>query len=200
MSYQFKNITVLVVESTRAMFDLTRSVLQAFGVNQVYSAYGADEGFEAFCRVNPDLIIIDWLEDPGNGLELTKRIRTDKKSPNPFVPIVLMTGYSQKKRVLQARDSGITEFLVKPFTAKALYQKIEQLIERPRHFVSTDGYFGPDRRRKRESEYKGPDRRGEQPEPKAATTTVSLATAVAKAKEIKERQEQAGEKKKEEWS
>ncbi|HYD17415.1 MAG TPA: response regulator [Patescibacteria group bacterium] len=200
MSYQFKNITVLVVESTRAMFDLTRSVLQAFGVNQVYSAYGADEGFETFCRVNPDLVIIDWLEDPANGLELTKRIRTDKASPNPFMPIVLMTGYSQKKRVLQARDSGITEFIVKPFTAKALYEKIEQLVEKPRHFVSSENYFGPDRRRKREGEYKGPDRRAtEQPKVKTATSTVSLSSAVAKAKEIKARHEQENSGKKDDW-
>ncbi len=200
MSYQFKNITVLVVESTRAMFDLTRSVLQAFGVNQVYSAYGADEGFETFCRVNPDLVIIDWLEDPANGLELTRRIRTDAKSPNPFMPIVMMTGYSQKKRVLQARDSGITEFIVKPFTAKALYQKIEQLVERPRHFVSSENYFGPDRRRKREGEYKGPDRRSDQqPDVKAAANTVSLTSAVAKAKEIKARHDKANPDKKDEW-
>lgn len=205
MSYQFKNITVLVVESTRAMFDLTRSVLQTFGVNQVYSAYGCDEGYDTFIRVNPDLVVIDWLEDPNNGLELTRRIRTNKKSPNPFIPIVLMTGYSQKKRVLQARDSGITEFLVKPFTAKALYQKIEQLIERPRHFVASENYFGPDRRRKREGEYAGPDRRTlDQPEPKPPSNmddaaaapppapAKGMTSAVQKAKEIKERHEKTG--------
>jgi two-component system, chemotaxis family, chemotaxis protein CheY len=209
MSYQFRNITVLVVESTKAMFDLTKSVLIAFGVNQVYSAYGFDEGFETFCRVNPDLVIIDWLDDPHNGLELSKRIRTDEKSPNPFTPIVLMTGFSQKKRVLQARDSGITEFLVKPYTAKALYQKIEQLIEKPRHFVRSDNYFGPDRRRgPREEDYKGPERRSEQqPEPKPVAdprpvTQVTISTALQKAKEIKRRQEQGGgesEIKMEEW-
>ncbi|MDE1152614.1 MAG: response regulator [Micavibrio sp.] len=194
MSYQFKNITVLVVESTRAMFDLTRSVLQTFGVNQVYSAYGCDEGYDTFCRVNPDLVVIDWLEDPNNGLELTRRIRTNRNSPNPFIPIVLMTGYSQKKRVLQARDSGITEFLVKPFTAKALYQKIEQLIERPRHFVSTENYFGPDRRRKREGDYRGPDRRTPdqpvaRPPEERAVEAPRLSSAVQKAKEIKERRD-----------
>ena len=192
MSYQFKNITVLVVESTRAMFDLTRSVLQTFGVNQVYSAYGSDEGYDTYCRVNPDLIIIDWLEDPDNGLELTRRVRTESKSPNPFIPVILMTGYSQKRRVLQARDSGITEFLVKPFTAKALYLKIEQLVERPRHFVSTENYFGPDRRRKLENEYAGPDRRTlEQPKPRAPKPDegTSLSSAVRKAREIKERHE-----------
>jgi two-component system, chemotaxis family, chemotaxis protein CheY len=192
MSYLFRNITVLVVESNKAMFDLTQAVLVAFGVNQVYSAFGMKEGFEAFCRVNPDLVIIDWLEDPDNGLELTKKIRKDEQSPNPFTPIVLMTGYSQKKRVIQARDSGITEFLVKPFTAKALYQKIEQLIERPRHFVRSDNYFGPDRRRKRE-EYQGPERRTpDQPQPRLVTE-VSISTALQKAKEIQRRRKQEGE-------
>lgn len=193
MSYQFRNITVLVVESTKAMFDLTKSVLTAFGVNQVYSAFGYDEGFETFCRVNPDLVIIDWLDDPKNGLELTKKIRTDAKSPNPFTPVVLMTGFSQKKRVLQARDSGITEFLVKPYTAKALYQKIEQLIEKPRHFVKSENYFGPDRRRGREEEYRGPERRdGDQPEARPVTQ-VSISTALQKAKDIARKREQSSD-------
>ncbi len=181
MSYQFKNITVLIVESTRAMFDLTKSVLTTFGVNQIYSAYSYDEGFQKFCNLNPDLVIIDWLEDPKNGLELTRKIRQDEKSPNPFTPIVLMTGYSQKRRVIAARDSGITEFLVKPFTAKAMFQRIEQLIERPRNFVKCENYFGPDRRRKNDVDYSGPERRDiEQPRAPSAAKT---------AKDIKGRQD-----------
>jgi DNA-binding response OmpR family regulator len=164
------------------MFSLTKSVLMTFGVTQIYSAFTTKQGFDTFCRLNPDLVIMDWLGEPKSGLDLTKMIRSDSKSPNPFVPIILMTGYSQKKRVLMARDSGITEFIVKPFTAKALYQRIEQLIEKPRLFVKSDSYFGPDRRRKRETEYTGPERRDErQPEP----TPVS---AVQKAREIKDRQ------------
>jgi len=192
MSYQFRNITVLIVESNKAMFDITKQVLIAFGVNQVYSAYGYEEGFETFNRLNPDLVIIDWLEEPYNGLELTKKIRTDEKSANPFCPVVLMTGFSQKKRVLQARDSGITEFLVKPYTARALYQKIEQLVERPRHFVKSENYFGPDRRRKREEEYKGPDRRTLEQPVARPVTQVSMSTALQKARDIKRKHEQGG--------
>lgn len=166
MVYQFKNMSVLLVESTRAMSELTRSVLLTFGVSDVHIAFSQQEGFEKFCELEPDLVIIDWLQEPDNGLELTRRIRSEEKSPNPFVPIILMTGYSQKKRVLMARDSGITEFLVKPFTAKALYQRIEQIIEMPRYFVLSENYFGPDRRRKRDSAYEGPDRRADrQPDP-----------------------------------
>lgn len=180
MAYQFKNISVLIVESSRGMFDLTKSVLNTFGVNQVYSAYGFTEGFDTFIRVNPDLVIIDWLEDPNNGLELTKKIRRDPASMNPFTPIILMTGYSQKRRVIAARDSGITEFLVKPFTAKALYQRIEQLIEKPRSFVKCENYFGPDRRRKKDAEYSGPERRKDIPTPRKVS-------AAEKAREIEDR-------------
>lgn len=165
MAYQFKNISVLIVESSTAILGLTKSVLESFGIQKIHPAYGALPGFQKFCEVKPDLVIIDWLDDPKNGIALTKNIRTNPSSPNPFVPIIMMTGYSQKRRVLMARDSGITEFLVKPFTAKALYQKIEQIIEFPRVFVKSEGYFGPDRRRPRNSsEYKGPDRRNTTPD------------------------------------
>lgn len=188
MSYEFRNISVLVVESNHAMFGLTKSVLTSFGVGQIYSAYGFEEGFRAFCRVNPDMIISDWLEEPHNGLELTKKIRTDKQSPNPFVPIILMTGYSMKKRVMMARDSGITEFLVKPFTAKALYQRIEQMIERPRQFVKGGTYFGPDRRRQRTGEYVGPERRVPIERPAKSKAQHKKATEIAR--DIKKRLEE----------
>lgn len=158
MAYQFRNATILVVESTRAMFDLTKGVLGAFGVGNVIYASDKASGFQSFCKHNPDLIIVDWLSDPDNGLELTKQIRNDPKSPNPFVPIIMMTGYSQKKRVVMARDSGITEFLIKPFTAKTLYHRIEQIVEKPRLFVKTNEFFGPERRR-RAADYTGTERR-----------------------------------------
>ena len=161
MTYKFENITVLVVESSHAMFELTRSVLKTFGIEKIEHANGYEEGFQTFQEINPDLVITDWLSEPLNGLELTKKIRSDPASPNPFVPIILMSGYSVKTRVLLARDSGITSFLAKPFTAKMLYKRIEELIEFPRQFVKNEHYFGPDRRRVRTDEYSGSERRSE---------------------------------------
>lgn len=151
MTYTFRSISVLVVENSEPMSDLTRDVLKSFGISVVHTTIGAEAGFKAFCKTKPDLVIVDWLEGTMNGVDLTKKIRTDEKSPNTFVPILLMTGFSQKRRVEKARDSGITEFLVKPFTAKALYQKIEYMIEKPRLFVLNNQYFGPDRRRKKQA-------------------------------------------------
>ena len=164
MTYKLNKITVMIVEEAQEMFELTRAVLQTFGINRIISANNADSGFRKFCNYNPDLIILDWLEGDAyeqhesDGLALVKKIRHDNKSPNPFVPIILMTGYSIKRNIRLARDKGATEFIAKPFTAKTLYSKIEHIIERPRKFVKTPNFFGPDRRRQ-EASYGGEEKR-----------------------------------------
>ena len=62
----------------------------------------------------------------------------------------------------EARDAGVTEFLVKPFTANDIARRITHVINRPRDFIETQDFFGPDRRRRRDdTTYKGPLRRGD---------------------------------------
>jgi DNA-binding NtrC family response regulator len=75
------------------------------------------------------------------------------------VPVIVMTGYAAAPRVAQARDKGITEFLVKPFTANELARRITYVIDAPRDFVETAEFFGPDRRRRKAIDYQGPERR-----------------------------------------
>lgn len=158
MPYKLDDIQILVVEDLLPMLTLTKSILQIFGFKNLLGARNADEAYELYCQHDPDIIITDWFMTPIDGLELIQKIRTDPKSPNPYVPIILMSGYTDKRRVEEGRDNGMTEFLMKPYTARDMYKKIVQLIERPRQFVKAEGYFGPDRRRKRE-EYVGPVRR-----------------------------------------
>lgn len=159
MPYKLENAKVLVVEDMRPMQMLLKSLLGIYGFSDVYTAGSGDEGFSIFCKINPDLVVTDWIMDDGDGMSMIRKIRKDKKSPNPFVPVLVVTGFSSRPRVEKARDNGVTEFLVKPFTAKELYNKIEHVIEKPRQFVDTDEFFGPDRRRKRGEGYKGPRRR-----------------------------------------
>lgn len=163
MSYKFESLKVLVVEDNQPMLDLTKSILQTFGVGVIYTAVDGEHGFTIHCKTNPDMVIADWMMQPCDGISLTRRIRNDKRSPNPYVPIILMTGFSEKKRVIAARDAGVTEFLVKPFNARDLYRRIVQVIEKPRQFVKSEGFFGPDRRRNRASAYSGPLRRVDDP-------------------------------------
>jgi two-component system chemotaxis response regulator CheY len=159
MPYQFKNISVLIVEDNTPMLELAKSLIATFGVEEVFTAKNGEDGFKIFCQTNPDLVIADWMMKPIDGISLTRRIRNDPASVNPYVPVVLMTGFSERHRVLQARDAGVTEFLVKPFNARDLYKRIYQIIERPRQFVRSDDFFGPDRRRKRAHNFHGPFKR-----------------------------------------
>lgn len=162
MSYQFKNITVLIVDSQPAMIELIQGVLHLMGVRRIIARTDGKSGIKAFKQFNPDLLIIDWDLDSLDGITFTKTIRSDKK--NPFVPIIFMTAFSSERRVKKARDSGITEFLKKPFSAKSLYRRIEEIIERPRKFVNAPDFFGPDRRRRKfKEDFPGQEKRTEKP-------------------------------------
>jgi DNA-binding response OmpR family regulator len=94
-----------------------------------------------------------------DGLELTQMIRQPGANANPYVPIIMLTGHSEKKRIIGARDAGVTEFLAKPISAKSLYERILNVVANPRPFIKTKSYFGPDRRRNVNSSYVGPERR-----------------------------------------
>lgn len=147
MAYNFTDVSILIVEDNLPMAKITKAIMETFGIKKIHMAKNGNEGFNKFQEEKYDLLIIDWMMKPMDGLDLTKKIRTDPLSLNPYVPIILMTGFSEKKRVVRARDTGVTEFLVKPFTANDLYKRIAQIIERPRQFVKHDDFFGPDRRR-----------------------------------------------------
>lgn len=142
------------------MRDLIVSVLEAFGVGAVHVANNGREGYQKFLQYNPDIVITDWQMHPVNGIELIEKIRLDPSSPNRMVPIVLVTGYSAVTRVLQARDRGVTELLIKPFTASDLAKRLSHVINKPRDFVeAAPVYVGPDRRRRASDDYSGPRRR-----------------------------------------
>lgn len=160
MSYDFSKVRVLVAESTREMYDLFKSILVMLGIpeNNIESAFTSDEAFYKFRNHNYDLIITDWLENPGKGIELTKEIRTNDDSPNQYVPIIMTAGSSHYERVIRARDAGISEYLVKPFAANSLAARISRVIENPRNFILCYSYTGPDRRT-RSVDVDFPDRR-----------------------------------------
>lgn len=141
------------------MQKLVVNVLKTLGVGQVYSASDGEAGYAAFCAYKPDIVLTDWHMEPVCGIEMIKRIRNREKSPNPTVPIILMTGYSAYPRVEEARNAGATEFLIKPFSASDLARRIAYVINKPRDFVKAPDYFGPDRRRRQEDGYSGEKKR-----------------------------------------
>ncbi|MCF6292552.1 MAG: response regulator [Robiginitomaculum sp.] len=155
---------VLVVEDNQHMARLVRTLLAAIELRNVDLAKDGAEAFDALQSTSYDLMITDLAMQPIDGIEMTKMIRTSEDSPAPMLPIIMMTGHSERHLVEQARDAGTTEFLCKPLTAQNLYQRIVAVVERPRMFVRTDTFFGPDRRRNTNKEYNGTERRAEQAE------------------------------------
>ena len=150
-----------MAEDTDAMRTLILAVLTSLDITAIHYAKDGEQGFRVFCDKNPDIVITDWDMAPGNGVELTRRIRNHPLSPNRLVPIIFLTGYSAVKRVGEARDAGATEYLIKPFTGADLAKRIAYVINKPRDFIDAEGYFGPDRRRLAKPDYTGPYRRAE---------------------------------------
>src|SRR3984885_8770340 len=155
----FNRLRMLVIDDNAHMRRILRTLLHSFGTREVYEAEDGASGLEAFMHHIPDIVITDWVMPIFDGLELTQMIRQPGANPNPYVAIIMLTGHSEKKRVVAARDAGVTEFLAKPISAKALYQRIMNIVANPRPFIKTKTYFGPDRRRNTAKAYIGPERR-----------------------------------------
>lgn len=158
----YNRLRFLVVDDNAHMRRIVRTLLHGFGTREVYEAEDGAAGLEAFTSFSPDILIVDWAMPIFDGLELTQMIRQPGANGNPWVPIILLTGHSEKKRVMEARDAGVTEFLAKPISAKSLYQRVLSVVVNPRPFIKTKNYFGPDRRRNTNSNYIGPERRKNQ--------------------------------------
>ena len=157
----FASLKVLLVEDNVEMMKIIVKALECFGIRQVWTAQDGEEGFSAFLKHNPDLVISDWQMEPIDGLEMCRWIRRNRLSPNRMVPIIMLSGYSALPRVAEARDIGVTEFMIKPFKAEELAKKIMYTIDKPRDFVEARDFVGPDRRRRRMGNgYDGTERRG----------------------------------------
>jgi two-component system, chemotaxis family, chemotaxis protein CheY len=159
MSGSYDNLKALIVEDNVHMRVLLRSLLQALGIRNIHESGDGESGFAELCARNPDIVLTDLSMAPTDGIHLTKQIRTGGNSPNRYVPIIMVTGHTEKARVEAARDAGVTEFLAKPITVQNLMSRLAEIVERPRPFVKCDNYFGPERRRRRIEGYSGPWRR-----------------------------------------
>jgi CheY-like chemotaxis protein len=152
-------LSILLVDDNQHMRAITSAVLQSAGIPKVREAVDGSAALEILREYPIDLAIVDFNMFPLDGVAFTRLVRNSPDSANPYLPIIMMTGHSEKTRVQEARDAGVTEFVVKPITARAILDRLQAVIFRPRPFVRTDSYFGPDRRRTESGGYKGPRRR-----------------------------------------
>ena len=159
--YKFDRLKILVVDDNAHMRKLVTTILQAFGVNQIQEAETGQRAWTVLREFNPDVLVLDWVMENMSGLELVQMLRTNPQTPNPFVPVIMLTGHTSLDHVMQARDAGVNEFIAKPVSVKTMMSRLVSVIEHPRPYVRTGAYFGPCRRRRGAEEYRGPERRAE---------------------------------------
>lgn len=155
----FETMKVLLVDDNIHMRALLRRLLGLLGIRDIDEATNGQAGMVMLHACKCDVILTDLEMQPMDGLEFTREVRTSKDSPNPQVPIIMVSGHTEIHRAQAARDSGITEFIVKPITTRDLLARITDISERPRPFVRCSSYVGPDRRRRNLESYAGPRRR-----------------------------------------
>jgi two-component system chemotaxis response regulator CheY len=140
---QIAALKILVVDDDHHMRKVVRTILAAIGVKTVYEASDGATGLEAVCKNNPDLVIVDWEMPNVDGAQFVRMVRSPGKFPTPDVPIIMLSGHSDRWRVVEAARIGAHEYLVKPVSIQALHDRIIAIIGRPRPTVQLDGYYGP---------------------------------------------------------
>ncbi|WP_299438687.1 response regulator [uncultured Rhodospira sp.] len=185
MKSGLENLTLLLVEDNAFMLNLLARVLHHLGFERIHKAQNGEEAIRFLRQVKRrpetvgttgvDLIISDLLMSPINGLLLLQWVRTNKDSPNRFMPFVMLSGAADEEYVEASRQLGVNEFLAKPFSITSVYEHLRELIEHPRPYILTRDYFGPDRRRQ---VLGAPRKPGERRDPKRPVKSVYSAERI----------------------
>jgi len=161
--YDLSVLTAMFVDDSPYMRKLIHDLLILMGIGKVITANDGESALKIYKDNAPDLLITDGSMEPMDGFEFVRRIRMDKDNPNPFVPIIMLSGHVEMANIERARDNGVTEYLAKPVSADSLMTRVISVIERPRQFVRVGAYFGPDRRRHTDDVFFGDNKRESPP-------------------------------------
>ena len=140
-------LAVLVLDDSKFMLNLTESILKSYGFGNVVLASSVNESEIKLAQYEFDFAFVDWHMEPQEGLEFVRRVRAGATGPNPYLPMVMLTGHGSAAHVCKARDAGVNSFLVKPMSGESVYRHIVALVEDRRPYIRTRSYIGPDRRR-----------------------------------------------------
>lgn len=154
---------ILLVEDNQYMRTIVREILKGAGITKVREAHDGADAFEILQQFPADIAIVDFNMTPMDGIDFTRLLRKSSDMTTAMMPVIMITGHSERSRVEEARDAGVTEFVVKPMTAAALLHRINTVVMNPRPYIKTTKFIGPERRRHRD-DYKGEDRRKRDPD------------------------------------
>ena len=154
VTYDFGRLSVALADSKPVMRRAVKEVLSTFGFAQVHELpdglraiefLGKERGDPNCSDGRVDLIFADLHLERLDGTMLARWLRRHECSPDRFMPFIML-GVGELHDVALARDAGISEFVIEPCTVDALGSRIISTIDKPRQYVCTQTYFGPDRR------------------------------------------------------
>jgi CheY-like chemotaxis protein len=153
------DLSMLVVEDNPNTRQMIVRILQAFGVSLIHQAEEGSRAVSVLQSQRIDVLLTDWNMAPLDGMAVAEWVRTSPQSPDPYLPIVMISSLNEDGRPIQAYNAGINQFLAKPVQPRDIWGTLHDLVRNPRPFIRTPTYFGPDRRRGGPCAYDGEDRR-----------------------------------------
>ena len=153
-----RRLRAIVVDDNEHMRVLLHRLLQRIGIESTECG-DANAALIAISELKPEIILTDLVMEPMDGLAFVHALRRLPDQQVQTTPVIMITGHADRHVVQSARDSGVNELLVKPITERALQQRIQEVIFRPRPFIFGPDYFGPCRHRHGNRNYDGPERR-----------------------------------------
>ena len=122
------HMKVLAVDDFPTMRRIVKTLLRQLGYNNVAEAEDGQVALAKLKQEKFDLVLLDWNMPRMTGLELLKAIRADDNLQN--TPVVMITAEGGKEDVLEAVKAGVNNFIVKPFTAETLEEKLNKVLEK----------------------------------------------------------------------
>ena len=121
-----KNMSVLIVDDYKTMLRIIRNLLKQLDFDNVEEATDGTEALAKLRAGNFGLVISDWNMEPMTGLDLLKEVRADARLKN--LPFIMITAESKTENVVAAKQAGVSNYIVKPFNAETLREKIEKVL------------------------------------------------------------------------
>jgi CheY-like chemotaxis protein len=144
---RIQSLCVLVVDDNQYTRKMIRNLLVNCGIKDIYEAGDGIAALDTIRTVGPDVVVLDWEMPLLNGAELVRIVRSPGVFPMPDVPIIMLSGYGERWRVVEAVRLGVNEYLIKPVSAKALYDRLVSITMQPRPTVQLGDYYGPEPRK-----------------------------------------------------
>ncbi|HTT49366.1 MAG TPA: response regulator [Pseudolabrys sp.] len=138
-----QQLHILLVDDSPFMRTIVRGLLNNIGVKSVIEAGDGIAALEKIREDTPDVIILDWEMPLLNGPELVRIVRSPGVFPTPDIPIIMLTAHGEHWRILESVRLGVNEFLCKPVSAKALFERLISILLKPRASVQLGKYYGP---------------------------------------------------------